>query len=161
VGFTQAIVKPAVTGRMPSPSGRVNVGTDSIFCRLGASRALCRLFSALLGLAWVLVNVEAHAAVPMCSEDGRTIAAPPTGTAVRGLVLEASVPCKKASPLASRSLPAEPGAPIAAPLVSPLRAVPVSFVGVAHAAGERLAVTSEIPVLPAGAGRTIDRPPRA
>jgi hypothetical protein len=139
----------------------VNVGTDFIFSGLGARRVLGRLFSALLVLAAVLVTAQAHAAVPMCSEDGRTIAAPPTGTAVPGLVLEASAPCEKVSPLASRSLPAEPGAPTATPVPSPIRAVPVSFVGVARAASERLSVAADTPVLPAGAGRTIDRPPRA
>jgi hypothetical protein len=117
--------------------------------------------AALLVLAAVLVGADAHAAVPICSEDGRTMAAPPTGTAARGLVLEATAPCPKASPLASRSHPAEPFAPVATTAPSPLRAVPVSFVGVARAASERLAVTTEAPVLPAGAGRTIERPPRA
>jgi hypothetical protein len=136
------------------------VGTDFIFSRLGAPRALWRLLSALLVLASVLVGAEAHAAVPMCSEDGRTIAAPPTGTADRGLVLEASAPCKKASSLASRSLPAEPGAPVATPAPGALRAVPVSFLGVARAASKRLAVTTTIPVLPAGTGRIVERPPR-
>jgi hypothetical protein len=117
--------------------------------------------AALLVLAAVLAGAEAHAAVPMCSEDGRTIAAPPTGTAVRGLVLEATAPCPKPSPLASRSLPAEPSAPVAITAPGPLRAVPVSFGGVARAASERLAITTETPVLPAGTARTIDRPPRA
>jgi hypothetical protein len=139
----------------------VNVRTDFIFSRLGARRVLARLFSALLVLAALLVGADAQAAVPMCSEDGRTIAAPPTGTSVPGLVLEASVPCKKVSPLASRSLPPEPGAPSATPAPGPIRAVPVSFVGIARAAGERLAVTADTPVLPMGIGRTIDRPPRA
>jgi hypothetical protein len=137
------------------------VGTDSIFSRIGPRRGASRLISALIVLFAVLLAAEARAAVPMCSEDGRTIAAPPSGTAVRGLVLEAALPCPKPSPLATRSLPAEPGAPLAAPVSSPLRAVPVSFDGVATQASKRLAFVTDAPVLPAGAGRTIDRPPRA
>jgi hypothetical protein len=137
------------------------VGPDFIFSLISARRGVSRLFSALLVLATVLVSAEAGAAVPMCSEDGRTVAAPPIGWAGRGLVLEAPPPCPKASPLATRSLPSEPGAPLATPLPSPLRAVPVAFTGVATPASVRLAVTTETPALPAGAGRTIDRPPRA
>ena len=135
--------------------------TDFVFSLIGARHRVSRLISALVVLAAVLLGADAHAAVPMCSEDGRTIAAPPTGTAVRGLVLEATAPCTKASPLASRSLPVEPNAPVATPAPSPLRAVPVSFIGVARAASERLAVTLDAPVLRTGIGRTIERPPRA
>lgn len=116
----------------------------------------------LVMLATVLLAAEAGAAVPMCSEDGRTIAAPPTGTAVRGLVLEAPPPCpNKASPLATRSLPAEPGAPIATPAPSPLRALPVWFAGVPRASSVRLPVGADAPALPTGFLRTIERPPRA
>jgi hypothetical protein len=137
------------------------VGPDFIFSLIGSGRGLSRLLSMLLVLAAVLVAADARAAVPMCSEDGRTIAAPPIGWVGRGLVLEAPPPCPKTSPLATRSLPSEPGAPLATHVPSPLRAVPVAFTGVATPASERLAVTTETPALSAGAARTIDRPPRA
>jgi hypothetical protein len=159
--LTPAVVNPNAAGRIPTPSGPVNVGTHSVFSLSGPRRGVSRLLAALVVLAAVLLGAEAHAAVPMCSEDGRSIAAPPIGTAVRGLVLEASVPCAKASPLATRSLPAEPGAPVTTPAPSPLRAVPVSFIGVACAASELLALATDAPVLPLGIGRTIERPPRA
>jgi hypothetical protein len=139
----------------------LNVEAYSVFSLTGPRRGASRLVAALIVLAALLIGARAQAAVPMCSEDGRTVAAPPIGTAVRGLVLEASLPCAKASPLATRSLPAEPNAPAATPSPSPLRAVPVSFVGVARAASEVLAITVDVPVLPLGIGRTIERPPRA
>lgn len=135
--------------------------TDFIFSLISARTAAPRLLSVLVMLAAVLLASEAAAAVPMCSEDGRTVAAPPTGTAVRGLVLEAPPPCPKASPLATRSLPAEPGAPIATPAPSALRALPVWFAGVPRASSERLPLGVEAPALPTGFLRTIERPPRA
>jgi hypothetical protein len=137
------------------------VGPDFVFSLIGARRGLSKVFSALLVLAALLVGAEARAAVPMCSQDGRTIAAPPIGWAARGLVLEAPPPCPKASPLATRSLPSEPSAPGATDAPCVLRVVPVGFTGVAAPASARLAVETEILALPRGAVRTIDRPPRA
>lgn len=161
MGFTGAVVKPKAAGRIPGASGDVTVEKVLISSLVGPRSGLFRLFYALVALATLLFAVDARASVPMCSEDGRTIAAPPIGTAARGLVLEASAPCPKSSPLATRSLPGRPSAPVATNTPAPPRAVPVCFGGVAHAASERLALTTETSTPPGGVHRTIDRPPRA
>jgi hypothetical protein len=83
------------------------------------------LIALIVLLLATLVGAPARAAVPMCSEDGRTVAAPPIILPWRGLTLDAPVPCPQPDNLLLvKSLP-DQRAPSSAPTPAPLRAVPV------------------------------------
>jgi hypothetical protein len=107
----------------------------------------------------VLGEGQAQAAVPMCSQDGRTIAAPPIGAPLKDLELKVPAPCKQ-QPRAGRGLPAEPGSPVAAAPGTPLRAVPVTFRGLAGPAGARVSVDDNGSPPRLGITRLLYRPPR-
>jgi hypothetical protein len=87
-----------------------------------------RLIPALLVLVFgILASAPAQAAVvPMCSDDGRSIIAPPIMVPVRGLVLEAPRPCPEPESTLMRSMPRDPNGQPTTPSESPLRAMPIS-----------------------------------
>jgi hypothetical protein len=72
-------------------------------------------------------SAPARAAVPMCSDDGRSVAAPPIILPWRVLTLDAPKPCPPSDMLVLfGSLPAEQQrGPSSPPTPEPLRAVPV------------------------------------
>ena len=75
-----------------------------------------------------LVSAPAKAAVPMCSDDGRSIVAPPILLPWRMQTLEAPAPCPQPDNLLARSLPAqEQHAPSNPPTPSAPRAVPIRY----------------------------------
>jgi hypothetical protein len=113
-------------------------------------------FATLLGL-----SRSAHAAVPMCSSDGRSIAAPPIMVPGRNLVLEAPPTCPPTSgTLLVRALPNDPGGQPTIPLESPLRVIPVFARALPRPHAGRMLI--EFTTLPAGSPATdgIYRPPR-
>jgi hypothetical protein len=127
--------------------------------RTGAHRVLPLIFAfaTLFGF-----SRSADAAVPMCSSDGRSIAAPPIMVPGRNLVLEAPRPCPPPpGSLLVRALPNDPGGQPTVPLESPLRVVPVfaSAPPRPHAGRTLIEYTAR----PAGSPATdgIYRPPRA
>lgn len=114
-------------------------------------------FATLLGF-----SRSAHAAVPMCSSDGRSIAAPPIMVPGRHLVLEAPRPCAPTGgTLLVRSLPPDPGGQPTVPLESPLRVMPVFASAPPRPYAGRTLI--EVTERPAGSPATdgIYRPPRA
>jgi hypothetical protein len=128
--------------------------------RASASCFGCWLSRVLLTLLILLVGGEARAAVPMCSEDGRTIAAPPIGTPTRDLVLEAGpLPCRGAT-ATSPSRPAEPdrsSTPSESPL---LRAMPAPRWALQRPGGTPARLVELLPVFDSGFRNSIERPPR-
>jgi len=87
-----------------------------------------RSMLALVVLAVALMSsAPARAAVPMCSDDGRSVVAPPIILPWRVLTLEAPKPCPPSDMLVLfGSVPAEQQrGPSSPPTPEPLRAVPV------------------------------------
>ncbi|HTQ05986.1 MAG TPA: hypothetical protein VMI54_19125 [Polyangiaceae bacterium] len=73
-----------------------------------------------------LVSTPARAAVPMCSDDGRSVVAPPIVFPWRMQTLEAPPPCPQQDGAFSRSLPGEEQrAPTNPPAPMAPRAVPI------------------------------------
>ena len=73
-----------------------------------------------------LVSTPARAAVPMCSDDGRSVVAPPIVYPWRMQTLDAPAPCPQPDSAFSQSLPGqEQRAPVSSPAPSAPRAVPV------------------------------------
>jgi hypothetical protein len=73
-----------------------------------------------------LVSAPAKAAVPMCSDDGRSVVAPPILLPWRMQTLEAPPPCPQPDNAFARSLPAqEQHGPSSPPTPAPPRAVPI------------------------------------
>jgi hypothetical protein len=110
----------------------------------------------------LLVPTRAHAAVPMCSSDGRTVAAPPIILPWRQLTLEAPKPCQQADNPLFRAMPEQQQkAPSSAPTFAPMRAMPTRVFALAHPSGirERIGAASSPPSFVLVAA--IDRPPRA
>ena len=122
-----------------------------------------RILPLLVACATLLAfSRSAHAAVPMCSNDGRSIAAPPIMVPGRGLVLEAPRPCPQpAEGLLLRSLPNDPGGQPTVPVESPLRVVPVFASALPRPYAGRLLI--EVTGRPRRSPATdaIYRPPRA
>jgi hypothetical protein len=114
-------------------------------------------FAVLLGFSG-----SADAAVPMCSSDGRSIAAPPIMVPGRNLVLEAprSCPPPTGTPLV-RALPQDPGSQPPVPLENPLRVVPVFGTAPPRPCSGRTLI--EVTARPPGSAATtgVYRPPRA
>jgi hypothetical protein len=95
--------------------------------RACASARARRLLPMLLVLLVALLSSSrAEAAVPMCSEDGRSIVAPPIMFPNRGLVLEAPRPCPEPVTALIRSVPSDPGGQPTPPSDGPMRALPVT-----------------------------------
>jgi hypothetical protein len=61
----------------------------------------------------------------MCSEDGRSIIAPPIMAPNRGLVLEVPRPCPQPVSVLERSMPRDPGGQPIPLREGPIRAVPL------------------------------------
>jgi len=110
----------------------------------------------------LLVPTRAHAAVPMCSSDGRTVAAPPIILPWRQLTLEAPKPCQQPDNPLLRAMPDQhQKTPSSAPTFTPIRAMPTRAVALARPSGmrQRILAASRPPSFILVA--SIDRPPRA
>lgn len=127
--------------------------------RLLLARRAARLFAVLATFAAVFATREAEAAVPMCSNDARTVIAPPIGTPNRGLVLEAPKHCPHL-PTSIRSLPPEPGTPTAATPDAPLRAMPVTFSGLGEPSRTLASFDRDVEAPRPGMVNPLYRPPR-
>ncbi|HEY3499974.1 MAG TPA: hypothetical protein VGK73_35035 [Polyangiaceae bacterium] len=120
-----------------------------------------RMFVALvIAVVTLLATGTARAAVPMCSGDGRTIAAPPIMAPNRGLVLEAPRPCPKQETVLVGSMPSDPGGQPAPPSSGPIRAVPVTPADlplpcVGRAARDSASISKGLELI-----SSIERPPR-
>jgi len=99
----------------------------------------------LLALVVVmLLPAGAHASVPMCSTDGRTVAAPPIILPWRQLTLDAPKPCQQPENVLLRAMPdQQQRSPSSAPTPAPLRAMPVRALDVAPQSGVRALVARE------------------
>ena len=118
----------------------------------------------LLVLAFALatlVSTQARAAVPMCSNDGRSVIAPPIVMPWRMLTLDAPKPCPQADSLLVQFLPEQQRrAPSEPPAPAPLRAVPLRTSELAAPARTRRpSVSPEIPTS-RELGCSLYRPPR-
>ena len=116
------------------------------------------LFAALLTL---LASANAHAAVPMCSEDGRTVAAPPIMAPNRGLVLEAPRPCPPQNVVLIRSMPRDPGGQPTPPSDGPIRVLPVTPADLPLPYAGRRASDHDAKVNGLELVQGIERPPRS
>ena len=89
-------------------------------------------------LALMLLPTAARAAVPMCSEDGRTVAAPPIILPWRQIPLDAPKQCQQPENPLLRAMPdRQQNAPSSQPSPAPLRAMPARLVDVAPPASVR------------------------
>jgi hypothetical protein len=106
--------------------------------RFAAQRARGGLFRhGVLVLAALVVSLlvptRAHAAVPMCSNDGRSVAAPPIILPWRQLTLEAPKPCQQSENPLLRAMPEQQQrTPTSAPTFAPIRAMPTRAFALAH-----------------------------
>lgn len=125
-------------------------------------RARRVLFGALALALFSIVSSPAHAAVPMCSSDGRSVAAPPMILPWRELKLEAGTPCQQPENPLLRVMPEQQRqAPSTAPLPPPLRAMPARAIDVPPSPGLRLRIEA-LPVPPSFyLANSVYRPPRA
>lgn len=89
--------------------------------------AAAKRFALLVAVALAtLVSAPARAAVPMCSNDGRSVVAPPIVFPWRMQTLEAPASCPQTDNTFFRSLPGEQNrAPSSAPTPEAPRAVPI------------------------------------
>ena len=120
------------------------------------------LFGALALALFSIVSSPAHAAVPMCSSDGRSVVAPPMILPWRELKLEAGAPCQQPENPLLRVMPEQQRqAPSSAPVAAPLRAMPARAIDVPLPSSVR----QHIEASPAPASfyltSSIYRPPRA
>jgi hypothetical protein len=109
-----------------------------------------------------VLGSPANAAVPMCSEDGRTVAAPPIMRANTGRVLESRGDCERLRALLKSSNPGDHqrGNPAEAG-DAPLRAVPPRANVPAAPCLARLEVTSDDGGTRPAAALDVFRPPRS
>ncbi len=141
-----------------------------------ATRCLDRFFSALparggalrraalgffLLLTALLATSPASAAVPMCSSDGRSVAAPPMILPWRQLSLEAPKPCPQPDNLLLRSMPEQQKGPSSAPAPALLRAMPVRAMDLPLPASVRQQIDSAVAPRSVSLIDGIYRPPRS
>lgn len=124
-------------------------------------RAVRLFFATLVAMALFSLGSTASAAVPMCSEDGRTIAAPPIMRANPGRMLESRGDCERLRELLTNSNPGNHhgGSPLEA-ADAPLRAVPPRASVPAAPCLARLDVTTDDARARPGAVLDVFRPPR-
>lgn len=166
-GLPSSVVKEGLGGKLPPARFRTMSSSPSLSLpafagtHVGVLARVRRLMPALLVLILaVLTTSNANAAVPMCSEDGRSIVAPPIMAPNRGLVLEAPRPCPQPVALLIRSVPSDPGGQPTPPSDGPIRAVPVRSADLPSpraAYRERDDATLSTGLELAG---TVERPPR-
>src|SRR6187402_1068328 len=93
-------------GSVVHRKARAKLPPLSVTRRLGPP-TLRVLLATLMAVATLAFGTRANAAVPMCSEDGRSIAAPPIMRPKSGLVLESRGDCERLRALLSSSNPGD------------------------------------------------------
>jgi hypothetical protein len=127
-----------------------------------SARALRVLIATIVALGALTFGSRAHAAVPMCSEDGRSIAAPPIMRPNSDRVLESRGDCERLRALLTRSNPGDHqrgGALEAGD--TPLRAVPARAAIPASPCSDRLALAHGVGQPRPARTLGVFRPPRA
>jgi hypothetical protein len=126
------------------------------------ARTLVRLAHAtLVALALLVVGARANAAVPMCSEDGRTIAAPPIMRPGKARVLESQGDCERLRLLLTRSNQGNHSGGALEIGDAPLRAVPQIAVVPSAPRLARVAVESQPLAVRTATADDVFRPPRS
>jgi hypothetical protein len=109
-----------------------------------------------------IVSSPARAAVPMCSNDGRSVAAPPMILPWRELKLEAGTPCQQPENPLLRVMPEQQRqAPSSSPAPAPLRAMPVCTSELPPPPGVRTRIEESAVPTSLYLANAIYRPPRA
>jgi hypothetical protein len=126
-----------------------------------SARAVRLLIATFVAVATFAFGAPASAAVPMCSHDGRSIAAPPIMRPKSGLVLESRGDCERLRALLTQSNHGEDGrgSPLQAS-DAPLRAVPAHGAIPTTPRLERLDVTDDAGEVRAAIVIDLFRPPR-
>lgn len=126
-----------------------------------SARAVRLLLATFVALATFAVGAPANAAVPMCSHDGRSVAAPPIMRPKSGLVLESRGDCERLRSLLTQSRHGEDGrgSPLQAS-DAPLRAVPTNATVPTTPLLERLDVTDDAGSTRSAIVLDLFRPPR-
>jgi hypothetical protein len=124
------------------------------------ARAIRLLHATLVALALFAFGSQANAAVPMCSDDGRTIAAPPIMRPSSGRVLESRGDCERLRALLTRSNPGDQQRGSLQAGDAPLRAVPARAVVPAAPRVVRLVIASELGRARPATTLDVFRPPR-
>jgi hypothetical protein len=125
-------------------------------------RSSQRLLPIVIAAVVLLGARTASAAVPMCSDDGRTVAAPPIGMPVNDRVLKYDAPCPELvrllldAPLHDSHKPR----PVAERVDDAPRGVLVRVPSLVAPAGVRVLVDFDRPIAVRGVTASIDRPPR-
>jgi hypothetical protein len=134
----------------------------SLAAPLARNGRLRRVLLGFVVLALVsVVSRPAHAAVPMCSSDGRSVIAPPIILPWRELKLEAGAPCQQPENPLLRSMPDQQRqAPSSPPAPAPLRAMPVRTSELPRPASMRLCVDASPAPVSLHLVDSIYRPPR-
>ncbi|HEX6272715.1 MAG TPA: hypothetical protein VFZ53_06745 [Polyangiaceae bacterium] len=127
-----------------------------------SARAFRLLLATVVALGALTFGSRAHAAVPMCSEDGRSIAAPPIMRPSSDRVLESRGDCERLRTLLTRSNPGDHqrGGAIEAG-DAPLRAVPARAIVPASPCSGRLRLADELGGARPARTLGVFRPPRA
>jgi hypothetical protein len=130
---------------------------------IARTRTARRMLFGVLALAlFSVVSRPAHAAVPMCSSDGRSVIAPPMILPWRELKLEAGVPCQQPDNPLLRVMPEQrQKSPSSAPVSAPLRAMPARAIDVPPPAGVRERIEAAPTPTNFYLNNSIYRPPRA
>jgi hypothetical protein len=124
------------------------------------ARALRVLFATLVATALFAIGAPASAAVPMCSEDGRTVAAPPIMRPSSGRVIESRGDCERLRALLSRTSSGDHRGNSVEAGDAPLRAVPARVALPAVPRLARLPVTVDFGRARPATDDDVFRPPR-
>jgi hypothetical protein len=125
------------------------------------AKTLRVLFATLVAMALFAIGAPASAAVPMCSEDGRTVAAPPIMRPSSGRVLESKGDCDRLRALLTRTHQGDHRNGSIEAGDAPLRAVPARVALPAVPRVARLSVTVDIGRALPATDDDLFRPPRS
>lgn len=129
----------------------------------GLLRSSAKLLPMVIAAMVLLAARSASAAVPMCSEDGRTVAAPPIAMPVKDRVLKYDAPCPEFVRLLldAPAQDSQKPRPVSERVDDAPRGVFVRPASLAAPSGVRVPVDFDRPVALRGVTASIDRPPRS
>lgn len=128
----------------------------------GLLRRSAKLLPMVIAAMVLLAARSASAAVPMCSEDGRSVAAPPIAMPVKDRVLKYDAPCPEVvrllldAPMHDSHKPR----PAAERVDDASRGVLVRVPSLVAPSGVRVPIDFDRPIAARGVTTSIDRPPR-
>src|SRR5687768_1697802 len=128
----------------------------------GLLRSSAKLLPLVIAAMVLLTARAGSAAVPMCSDDGRTVAAPPIQMPTKDRVLKDDAPCPEVVRLLLDA-PAHDShkpRPTSERVDDAPRGVLVHVPSLPAPSGVRVPVDSDLPIAARGVATTIDRPPR-